>query len=83
MYIHTHIVYISPTWAKPISRLEQHWEFPSNSSLESQLGKELGKGPKQCVYPMGETSDAALQAPTFNPRPQADIIISLHAEMQL
>ena len=41
----------------PASRLEQHWQVLKDCNLECQLGK----GPRRCPYPMGETSDSCFQ----------------------
>ena len=39
----------------PDVHISQRWDVPKDSNLESQLGK----GPRQCVNPMGKTSDCS------------------------
>ena len=60
------------------SRPKQCWEVLCNSNLVSQLGK----GPGHHVCSMVSLQNCSLGAPTYNPRPQTDVI-SLHGEMQL
>ena len=43
---------IYPKLVMYISRLEQLWEFLNDCNLESQLGKS----PRPCIHPVGETS---------------------------
>ena len=72
--------YISPNWADPHPDLNSAEKSLVNSNLEYQLGK----GPWWwCVHPMGETSNCSFGGPTYKPRLQTDITISLQAKMQL
>ena len=72
-------MYTSPNWA------ELHPDFHSarksliNSNLEAQLRRVQGR----CVHPPVRLQIAVSGAPAHNPRPQADIIISLCAKMRV
>ena len=72
-------MYTSPNWAELHPDLNSARKSLVNSNLEAQLRRVQGR----CIHPPVRLQITVSGAPVHNPRPQADLIISLCAKMRV